>query len=108
MVGSRDYFKEPYGSYNVTTANRQPGSSIKPIMYSLALQRGSTASSIIEDGPVVFNTPGSPLYKPVNYDGRYHGKVPLRYALANSYNIPAVKVLNTLGVANFVNYAASM
>ncbi|OGK16453.1 hypothetical protein A2690_03845 [Candidatus Roizmanbacteria bacterium RIFCSPHIGHO2_01_FULL_39_12b] len=108
MVGSRDYFKEPYGSYNVTTANRQPGSSIKPIMYSLALQRGYTASSIIEDGPVVFNTPGSPLYKPVNYDGRYHGKVPLRYALANSYNIPAVKVLNTLGVANFVNYAASM
>ena len=108
MVGSRNYFEDPYGSYNVTTAKRQPGSSIKPIMYSLALEKGYTASSVLEDSPVVFTGNGAPPYSPVNYDGMYHGRVPLRYALANSYNVPAVKVLNSLGVGNFVHHAQNM
>lgn len=108
MVGSGDYFAAPSGAFNVTTALRQPGSSIKPIMYSLALQKNYTAATIIDDSPVVFNIAGSESYKPVNYDGKFHGKVPLRYALANSFNIPAVKVLSTIGVQNFINQASKM
>ena len=105
MVGSRDYFAQPDGAYNVTTALRQPGSSLKPILYSLALQRGYTAATLLDDSPVVFSVAGSTPYIPVNYDGRFHGKVPLRYALANSYNVPAVKTLNSIGVDSFVTYA---
>jgi len=105
MVGSVDYFSQPYGAYNVTLALRQPGSAIKPIMYALALQRGYTAATILDDSPVVFQIPGSEPYRPVNYDNRFHGKVPLRYALANSYNVPAVKVLATLGVDSFIDFA---
>ncbi|MGB9883522.1 MAG: penicillin-binding protein 1C [Microgenomates group bacterium] len=108
MVGSVDYFLEPWGAFNVTTALRQPGSSIKPIMYSLALQKGFTAASIIDDSPTIFQTPGSSPYRPVNYDGKFHGKVPLRYALANSYNIPAVKVLEKIGVSNFIDFAQKL
>ena len=54
MVGSVDYFNQPSGAFNVTTALRQPGSSIKPIMYSLALQKGYTAASILDDSPSCF------------------------------------------------------
>jgi len=108
MVGSVDYFSQPYGAFNVTTAQRQPGSSIKPIMYSLALQKGYTAASILDDSPVIFNIAGSESYRPVNYDNKFHGKVPLRYALANSYNIPAVRTLNNIGVDNFIDFATKM
>ena len=108
MVGSEDYFASPSGAFNVTTALRQPGSSIKPLMYSLALNRGYTAATVIDDSPVVFMIAGSEAYRPVNYDNSFHGRVPLRYALANSYNVPAVKVLNTIGVDNFVNHAKRM
>ncbi|GIW63712.1 MAG: hypothetical protein KatS3mg091_514 [Patescibacteria group bacterium] len=108
MVGSVDFFATPSGSYNVTTALRQPGSSIKPILYSLALQRGFTAATIIDDSPVGYRLPNGRIYRPENYDGRFHGPVPLRYALANSYNVPAVKTLNKIGVAEFINYAQKL
>ncbi|GIW64984.1 MAG: hypothetical protein KatS3mg092_0917 [Patescibacteria group bacterium] len=108
MVGSVDYFLEPWGAFNVTTGLRQPGSSIKPLMYSLALQNGFTAATILDDSPTVFQIPGSVPYKPVNYDGKFHGKIPLRYALANSYNIPAVKVMEKIGVENFIDYAQKL
>jgi 1A family penicillin-binding protein len=108
MVGSVDYFATPSGAFNVVTAPRQPGSSIKPIMYSLALQKDYTGATIIDDSPVVFAIPGAETYRPVNYDGRFHGRIPLRYALANSYNVPAVKVLNSIGVQNFVDHARRM
>ncbi len=108
MVGSVDYFKEQYGAYNVTTAPRQPGSTLKPMLYAMALENGFTAASIIDDSPIVFQFQGGPSYIPVNYDRQYHGKVPIRYALGNSYNIPAVKVLNQLGVSNFVSFGNSM
>jgi len=108
MVGSVDYFAQPDGAFNVTLALRQPGSSIKPIMYSLALQRGYTAATILDDSPIVFNISGTESYRPVNYDNRFHGKIPLRYALANSYNVPAVKVLSTLGVDSFIDFATKM
>ncbi|MBI2049720.1 transglycosylase domain-containing protein, partial [Candidatus Roizmanbacteria bacterium] len=105
MVGSYDYFDKPSGAFNVTTALRQPGSSIKPLMYSLALKEDFTAATILDDTPVVFPNPGGVPYRPVNYDGRFHGRIPLRYALANSYNVPAVKTLNILGVSQFVEHA---
>lgn len=108
MVGSIDYHLEPFGAFNVTTAFRQPGSSIKPIMYSLALEKNYTSASIIDDAPITFQLGGGYTYKPVNYDGRFHGRVTLRLALANSYNIPAVKVLNSIGVENFVQHGKLM
>lgn len=108
MVGSADYFNNPSGAFNVTTALRQPGSSIKPIMYTLSLEKGFTAASIIDDSPVIFNIPGSSPYVPVNYDGKFHGKVSLRLALANSYNIPAVKTLQKVGVSDFIDFAQKL
>lgn len=108
MVGSADYYKENYGAFNVTTALRQPGSTLKPMLYAMALERGYTAATPIDDSPIVFNIAGGDPYQPVNYDRSYHGRVPIRYALGNSYNIPAVKVLNTLGVQQFVDFAKNM
>lgn len=108
MVGSVDYFTGLSGAFNVTTALRQPGSSIKPVMYSLALEKGFTAASILEDSPVVFANAGNEPYRPVNYDGKFHGNIPFRFALANSYNIPAVRLLNSVGVDPFIEYAANM
>lgn len=108
MVGSRNYYEQPYGAFNVTTARRQPGSSIKPLLYSLALETLYTPATILDDSPVQFQLSGGQVYRPVNYDGRYHGKIPLRYALANSYNIPAVKTLNTLGIDNFIAHAQKL
>lgn len=105
MVGSVDFFDGVSGEFNVTTALRQPGSSIKPIVYAYALQEGYTAASTIDDIPTVFQTGGYESYRPVNYDGRFHGRVTLRNALANSYNIPAVKVMNKIGVPDFMEFA---
>lgn len=108
MVGSRDFFDIAHdGNVNVTTALRQPGSSIKPINYATALEHKLiTPATIIMDIPTVFG--GVPAYKPVNYDGRFHGPVPVRYALANSYNIPAVKVLALNGVSEMIKQATAM
>ncbi len=108
MVGSIDYYALPSGAFNVTTGFRQPGSSIKPITYALALEKGFTSASIIDDVPTAFGIPGSAPYVPVNYDGLFHGRVPLRYALANSFNIPAVKLLNTLGIDEMVSFAKKL
>jgi len=58
---------------------------------------------LLDDSPVVFQSPGSPPYAPVNYDGRFHGSTPFRYALANSYNIPAVKILSKIGIQTMID-----
>ncbi len=110
MVGSRDYFDTATdGQVNVTLRPRQPGSSIKPITYALALEKGVVkASSLIDDSPITYKTPGSPAYSPQNYDGRFHGKVTVRQALANSYNVPAVKLLAQLGVSNLVEFGQKL
>jgi len=108
MVGSVNYFNLPSGAFNVTTALRQPGSSIKPLTYSLALEQGMTAATGIDDTPAVFKISDTESYRPVNYDGRFHGRVTLRSALANSYNIPAVRTLNQLGVNSFIDHARRM
>ena len=108
MIGSKNYYEDGVGAFNVTTAQRQPGSSIKPLMYSLALTKGFTTVSQIDDSPIIFKIPGSKPYRPVNYDARFHGLQTLRSALANSYNVPAVKVLNTLGVNDFIVHARNL
>ncbi len=108
MIGSKNYYQGGWGAFNVATALRQPGSSLKPMLYALALERGFTAATLIDDSPIVFPIPGSEPYRPLNYDRRFHGKVPIRYALGNSYNIPAVKVLNTLGVQSYVDFARKL
>jgi penicillin-binding protein 1C len=109
MVGSKNYFDTAAdGNVNVTTSLRQPGSSIKVVNYAAALENGFTAATILDDSPVVYQTPGSPPYAPVNYDGKFHGLVPLRYAFANSYNVPAVKTLTKIGVATMVEKGRAM
>lgn len=105
MVGSRDYFDvEHDGQVNVVFRPRQPGSSIKPVTYALAFEKGYTPQSTIEDVPVVYTSPGSPPYAPKNYDGQFYGRITLREALANSRNIPAVRLLAELGVTNFAQF----
>lgn len=109
MVGSKDFFDQSIdGNVNVTIANRQPGSSIKPINYGAALDKKLiTAATVIIDAPTTFS--GGPVpYRPVNYDGRFHGPVQARFALANSYNIPAVKVLGILTVGEMIKKAREM
>lgn len=110
MVGSKDYFAtDEDGKVNVTLAARQPGSSIKPINYALALRDEKvTAATTLADIPSCFSVTGQELYCPSNYDGTFHGLIQARFALGNSYNIPAVKVLALNGVPNFVEFAKSM
>ncbi len=109
MVGSKDYFNNTDdGNVNVTTALRQPGSSIKMVNYVAALENGFTAASLLKDTPVVFQIPGTENYAPKNYDGKYHGIVPLRTSFASSYNITAVRVLNQIGVSTMVDMGKRM
>ena len=109
MVGSKDYFNiEEEGNVNIVLSLQQPGSSIKVVTYAAALQNGFTAASILDDSPVVYKIPGQPPYSPVNYDRKFHGKVPLRYALGNSYNIPAVKTLAKIGVDSMIEQGKKM
>jgi membrane peptidoglycan carboxypeptidase len=99
MVGSHDYFdQDSDGNVNVTLRPRQPGSAIKPINYAVALSLGYTPATILSDTPITYKIPGQPPYSPRNYDNRFHGRIPLRTALASSYNVPAVKILSSYGV----------
>jgi penicillin-binding protein 1C len=108
MVGSKDYNDPNGGNVNLTTALRQPGSSIKVVTYTAALGDGFTAATVLDDSPITFLNPGSESYSPVNYDGAFHGKMPLRIAFANSFNIPAVKTLQKIGIGNMVSLAKKM
>lgn len=105
MVGSRDYFDFANdGQVNVVLRPRQPGSSIKPLTYATAMERGIiTPSSIINDSPVRYDIAGSQPYAPKNYDGKFRGRVTVRESLASSYNIPAVKTLAQVGVATVID-----
>jgi penicillin-binding protein 1C len=105
MVGSADFYNEAIdGQVNMAISpTRQPGSSIKPFTYLAAFERGWTPATLIWDVPSEFPPSGNPSdprppYVPVNYDGRFHGPVTVRSALANSYNVPAVKTLQFVGV----------
>lgn len=107
MVGSKDYYAPKIGNYNVTTALRQPGSSIKPITYATGFKQGYSPGTILLDVPVVFKNAWE-TYAPVNYDGAFHGPVSIRTALGSSYNIPAVKMLKIVGIENMIQTAQEM
>ena len=104
MVGSADFFNESIsGQVNMAVAPRQPGSSIKPLTYAAAFEQGWTPATLIWDVPSEFPPSGNPEdtrapYEPVNYDGKFHGPVRARVALGSSYNIPAVKALDFIGI----------
>lgn len=121
MVGSRDYFdKEIDGAFNITTALRQPGSTMKPIVYALAFQSGLEPETVLFDLPTQFSTRcdavGNPLnggdskqcYMPENFDGAWHGPISLRSALQLSLNIPAVKLQYIVGVQSTLNLAKKL
>ncbi len=99
MVGSIDYNNDAIdGSVNVTTAFRQPGSTMKPFTYAAAMERGMSPLDVLWDTRTEIALPGLPVYKPRNYDNAFHGPMTMRAALANSYNIPAVQTLRHVGV----------
>lgn len=113
MVGSPDYFDiKDDGNFNDTLALRQPGSTFKPFVYAIALEKGFTRNTTIFDLPTQFstlckpqdnhnNTP--PCYAPVNFDNRYRGPMTFTTALAQSINIPAVKVLYLDGIQQVID-----
>lgn len=96
LVGSRDYFDRQSGQVNGALAARSAGSIFKPFTYLLALEKGWTPASVLADVPVDFPT-ATGVFSPVNYDRRFRGPVSLRDALANSLNVPAVKLLDQIG-----------
>lgn len=109
MVGSLDYNNEEIdGQVNVAISSRQPGSSFKPYVYLTALQKGMSPASMILDVATAFPQADGTYYRPENYDRQYHGPVALRNALARSYNIPAIRVMQQVGVADALRTAHSM
>ncbi len=96
MVGGRN-FKE--SQFNRTVqALRQPGSSIKPVLYAAALERGFTESTPVDDSPISFRLPGGKVWSPKNYDEKYMGVIPLRVAVEKSKNVVAVRTLKMIGL----------
>ena len=120
MVGSRNYFDTDIpGAYNVATMSpgRQPGSAFKPFVYAQAFTEGYTPDTVVFDLRTQFSTAcgaydvtnsESPCYSPVNYDGKFRGPMSLREALAQSINIPAVKVLYLVGINDALKVAKSL
>ena len=117
MVGSRDYFDKTIdGNFNVATAARQPGSSFKPIVYSLAFEKGYTEKTTLFDVKTEFNSSCSPdglstksnCYNPSNYDNGFRGPMTLRDGLAQSINIIAVKLLYLVGVSDSIKMAHNL
>jgi penicillin-binding protein 1A len=104
MIGGSDFSRSKFN--RSTQALRQMGSTFKPIVYTAAIDRGYTPTSIIVDAPVAFPAgPGQPLYSPQNYDRTFRGPVTLRYALEQSRNVPTVKLLDSIGPAVAIDYA---
>ncbi len=118
MVGSRDYFDTAIdGNYNIALAERQPGSSFKPFVYATALAKGFTPETIIFDLPTQFSTACEPsdlekteypCYAPGNYDDKFRGPMTFITALAQSINIPAIKVMYLSGIENVIEMATHM
>ena len=109
MVGSLDYNNvEIDGQVNVAISERQPGSSFKPYVYLTGLLQGMTSASMILDVRTAFSQGDGSVYVPENYDRLYHGPVAFRDALAQSLNIPAIRVMDQVGVANALRTAHRM
>lgn len=120
MVGSRDYFDtKNEGNFNVTLSQRQPGSAFKPFVYATAFKKGYTPETVVFDLETEFNTSCNPdgtpkegvkeeeCYRPQNYDNVFRGPVTFRNALAQSINVPSVKVLYLAGLNESLKTAES-
>lgn len=122
MVGSKDYFGDPVPegctpgkncifepNFNATTGRRQPGSSLKPVIYAKGLEEGYTAGTMFMDVKTTFQARDSEdAYTPGNYSGKFQGPVQMRFALGNSLNIPAVKMLAMVGIKDAMQKAYDM
>jgi penicillin-binding protein 1A len=101
MVGGRDFHRSKFN--RSTQALRQVGSSFKPYVYAAAIDRGATPDDAVLDAPATFLTASGP-YSPRNYDGKFEGAITLHHALAESRNIPAVRLARTLGMRTIIGY----
>ena len=122
LIGSKDYFGDPVPAsctsgkdcvfepnYNTAFAKRQPGSSLKPIIYAKAFEKGYTPSSLFMDVKTNFQSSSSEkVYSPSNYSGKFQGPVQARFALGNSLNIPSVKTLALVGIKDAMQKAYEM
>ena len=117
MVGSRDYFDDEIdGNFNIGLAERQPGSSFKPFAYAAALRKGYTTETVLYDVRTQFSTAcektdfssNEGCYSPGNYDNKFRGPMTFREALAQSVNVPAVKVLYLAGMKETIELARSL
>lgn len=110
MVGSADFSNEAIdGQVNVAISLRQPGSAIKPILFAIALNDNLISpASLLWDTPVTYNLTTGQTYSPLNYNRRFHGPVSARTALANSYNVPAIKLLDMVGIERMLTGARAM
>lgn len=103
-LGSKNYFDPNIsGQVDIITSQRQPGSALKPFLYLLALQKGYTMADILEDLPLNIKTETG-IYAPLNYDLDFHGPVRMKEALANSFNIPAVRLQQQIGTDTFLAF----
>jgi penicillin-binding protein 1A len=102
MVGGRDFAESKYN--RATQAQRQVGSSFKPFVFTAAVERGAEPQDTILDAPVTFNSGGVP-YSPHNFDHKFEGNITLRRAIADSRNIPAVKLAERVGMSSVVDTA---
>jgi 1A family penicillin-binding protein len=109
MVGSRDYFDDSIdGQVNVATRPRQPGSSMKPIVYAALFEKGYTPDTILYDVVTNFSTDPAQPYEPHNYSGQELGPVTIRKSLAGSLNIPAVKAIYLADINNVIDLAENL
>lgn len=122
LIGSKDYFADPLPenctsgkdcifepNYNTAFAKRQPGSSLKPIIYAEAFEKGFTPATLLMDVKTNFQSGSADKpYAPANYSGKYQGPVQIRFALGNSLNIPAVKTLAMIGIKDAMQKAYEM
>jgi 1A family penicillin-binding protein len=105
-VGGVDIAQSGYN--RAFAARRQPGSAVKPLIYAAALDKGFTAGSIWNDTPASYNRGNGEIWKPLNYGREQYGELSLRQALAYSNNVIAVKLLEAVGVPDFVDFAGKM
>jgi 1A family penicillin-binding protein len=106
VAGGTDYKRSPYN--RAFFAKRQPGSTIKPLIYAAALEKGITAGSIWNDDPVSYPRSEHESWKPRNYGNEHYGNLSLRQALAHSDNIITIKLLEAIGVPYFVHFAGTL
>jgi penicillin-binding protein 1A len=107
MIGGHSFGRSEFN--RATQAMRQVGSTFKTFVYTAAIDRGYTATSLLRDEPVSYPAgPGQPLWEPRNYDREFRGDITLRDALAGSRNIPTIRLMDALGPAQVIAYARRM